>query len=163
MRVAWAPWRMSYIRGERASGCIFCVGESAGERELVLAASASTVVMRNKCPYNNGHLLIAPRQHVRSLADLSTQHYAALMDAVLAGIGIVERVLGPDGLNVGINLGAAAGAGIADHVHWHIVPRWSGDTNYMPVLADVKVLPEHLTESAARLRPHFESWLAGRP
>lgn len=159
MRVAWAPWRMSYIERGRPEQCIFCRHEGASQRDLVLAVGSSWVVMLNMFPYNNGHLLVAPRQHAACLAELADHAYGALMQAVRASIDIVERVLAPQGMNVGINLGATAGAGIADHLHWHIVPRWDGDTNYMPVIAEVKVLPQHLQDSYDRLRPHFDDWM----
>ena len=161
MKVAWAPWRMTYIERGRPEECIFCVdGERQGD--LVLAADETMVVMLNMFPYNNGHLMVAPREHVARLGDLARDKYVALMDALLGSIDIVERVFKPQGVNVGINIGAPAGAGIEDHLHWHVVPRWNGDTNYMPVIAEVKVLPQHLRDSYDRLRPHFEAWLAKR-
>lgn len=160
MQVSWAPWRMSYIERGRPEHCIFCVDHEPRE-DLVLATDETTVALLNKFPYNNGHLLIAPRQHVACLGDLCRETYAALMEALRASIDIVERVFNPQGVNVGINIGAAAGAGIEDHLHWHIVPRWNGDTNYMPVIAEVKVLPQHLQDTYDRLRPHFDQWLAG--
>lgn len=162
MEVLWAPWRMSYIEGSRSTECIFCVGDDGPKRELVLVVSESGVVMLNMYPYNNGHLLIAPRRHVARLGDLKPEEYAALMDTLLASIGIIDHVLRPQGMNVGINLGTTAGAGIADHLHWHAVPRWDGDTNYMPVVGAVKVLPQHLQDSYDRLRPHFDAWMSGR-
>jgi ATP adenylyltransferase len=150
---------MSYIERGRPEQCIFCRHEGASQRDLVLAVGSSWVVMLNMFPYNNGHLLVAPRQHAACLAELADHAYGTLMQAVRASIDIVERVLAPQGMNVGINLGATAGAGIADHLHWHIVPRWDGDTNYMPVIAEVKVLPQHLQDSYDRLRPHFDDWM----
>jgi len=161
MKVAWAPWRMTYIERGRPEECIFCVGDE-GREDLVLAADETMVVMLNMFPYNNGHLMVAPREHVARLGDLARDKYVALMDALLGSIDIVERVFKPQGVNVGINIGAPAGAGIEDHLHWHVVPRWNGDTNYMPVIAEVKVLPQHLRDSYDRLRPHFEAWLAKR-
>ena len=161
MKVAWAPWRMTYIERGRPEECIFCVGDG-GREDLLLAADETMVVMLNRFPYNNGHLMVAPREHVARLGDLAREKYLALMDALLASIDIVERVFKPQGVNVGINIGAPAGAGIEDHLHWHVVPRWNGDTNYMPVIAEVKVLPQHLGDSYDRLRPHFDAWLAKR-
>jgi ATP adenylyltransferase len=162
MQVMWAPWRMRYIEGTRPGQCIFCIDPAAPREDLILAVDDDGVVMLNRFPYNNGHLLIAPRRHVASLGGLSTVEYAALMTRVRASIEILERVLKPQGLNVGINLGATAGAGITDHLHWHAVPRWEGDTNYMPVIAEVKVLPQHLQDGYERLRPHFQGWPAPR-
>ena len=161
MKVAWAPWRMTYIERGRPEECIFCVDDEERE-DLVLAADETMVAMLNMFPYNNGHLMVAPREHVASLRDLAPDKYVALMDALLGSIDIVERVFKPQGVNVGINIGAPAGAGIEDHLHWHVVPRWNGDTNYMPVIAEVKVLPQHLRDSYDRLRPHFDAWLAKR-
>lgn len=161
MKLAWAPWRMTYIESERPEQCIFCL-DGKPEGDLVLAADDSMVAMLNMFPYNNGHLMVAPREHVARLGDLSREKYAALMDALRGSIQIIERVFRPEGMNVGINIGAPAGAGIEDHLHWHVVPRWNGDTNYMPVIAEVKVLPQHLRESYDRLRPHFDAWLKER-
>jgi ATP adenylyltransferase len=161
-QVAWAPWRMSYIERGKTDGCIFCRAGAKQRKDLVLAVEPAHVVMLNMFPYNNGHLLIAPRQHVARLGDLTPDDYGALMNAVRGSIEIIERVLTPQGMNVGVNLGETAGAGIADHLHWHIVPRWNGDTNYMPVIAEVKVLPQHLQDSYDRLRPHFDAWAAER-
>jgi len=160
LRVAWAPWRMSYIERGRPEGCIFCFDGDVPTRDLVLAVGDAWVVMLNRFPYNNGHLLVAPRQHASSIQDLPDQTYGALMQTVRASMAILDTVLAPQGMNVGINLGTTAGAGIADHLHWHIVPRWDGDTNYMPVIAEVKVLPQHLQASYERLRPHFDTWVA---
>ena len=161
MKVAWAPWRMTYIERGRPERCIFCVHDE-GREDLVLAADETMVAMLNMFPYNNGHLMVAPREHVARLGDLAPDMYVALMDALLGSIDIIERVFEPQGVNVGINIGAPAGAGIEDHLHWHVVPRWNGDTNYMPVIAEVKVLPQHLRESYDRLRPHFDAWMAKR-
>lgn len=162
MEVIWAPWRMSYIERVHDGECIFCIGAERPKRDYVLVVGDNGVVMLNMFPYNNGHLLIAPRRHLGRLGDLRPEEYAALMDLVLASIGIIERVLSPQGMNVGINLGATAGAGIADHLHWHVVPRWDGDTNYMPVVGQVKVLPQHLQDSYERLRPHFVAEISGQ-
>jgi ATP adenylyltransferase len=160
MQVAWAPWRMSYIQRGRPGHCIFCIGPDSENGDLVLAETAGGVVLLNRFPYNNGHLLVAPRRHTARLGELAGEEYGVLMELLHVSIRILERVLAPDGMNVGINLGATAGAGIVDHLHWHIVPRWDGDTNYMPVLAEVKVLPQHLEDSLRQLRPHFDAWRA---
>jgi ATP adenylyltransferase len=153
---------MGYIERGPTEQCIFCVGNREEGREFVLAADEARVVMLNLFPYNNGHLLVAPRRHVARLTDLAGDEYAALMDAMRISIGIIDHVLAPQGMNVGINIGSTAGAGITEHLHWHIVPRWDGDTNYMPVIAEVKVLPQHLRESYDRLRPHFDAWVANQ-
>jgi ATP adenylyltransferase len=157
----WAPWRLEYIKqaGEHA-GCVFC-DEAAGALEpaesLLVDAGASTIALLNKYPYSSGHLMIAPRRHVGQLDELTDDEVLEIKRLAVAGMNALTSVYRPDGFNLGWNLGHVAGAGIADHVHLHVVPRWSGDTNFMPVLADVKVLPEHLLETRDRLRaasPH---------
>jgi ATP adenylyltransferase len=139
------------------TGCIFCdLPRQDDLREsLVLAADDHSVVLLNRYPYNNGHLMVAPRRHAADPGDLDAASYDALMESLRGAIAVVRRVLKPDGMNVGANLGAVAGAGIEAHLHWHVVPRWAGDTNFMPVIADVKVMPQHLLASYDQLRPHF--------
>jgi ATP adenylyltransferase len=152
----WAPWRLEYIkRADERPGCVFC-DEAEGrldpaESLLVLAGHAA-IVLLNKYPYSSGHLMVAPRRHVGELADLTDGEVLEINRLAVTSIDALTRVYGPDGFNLGWNLGRVAGAGIADHVHLHVVPRWSGDTNFMPVLADVKVIPEHLLETRERLR-----------
>jgi ATP adenylyltransferase len=113
--------------------------------------------MMNKYPYNNGHLLIAPKQHENSLAGLAPEEYSDLSEVLRRAVDIVKTVLNPGGVNVGMNLGKCAGAGIEDHLHWHIVPRWEGDTNFMPVIGETRVMPQHLADSYDRLQPHFHN------
>lgn len=161
MNVLWAPWRMEYIESSTPRRCIFCVGSDGPTDDLVLVLDENAIVMLNRFPYNNGHVLIAPRRHVARLGELTVEEYVHLMATVRQSVAILERELRPEGMNVGINLGATAGAGIADHLHWHAVPRWGGDTNYMPVIGEVKVLPQHLTDSRDRLRPHFQALRSG--
>lgn len=160
MNRLWAGWRMAYIqkaikpKSGRKEPCLFCCQGAVrpSAKSLVLAASPLVVVMANLYPYNVGHVLVAPRKHRAFLADLS--------EAEILDLGVwlarVERALRkeyrPDGLNLGMNLGRVAGAGVLGHLHWHIVPRWNGDTNFMPVTADTKVLPEALDRTYARLR-----------
>ena len=154
----WAPWRMEYVGDQGPKpDCIFCeLPDSPDPRAaLVLATNEHFVVMLNRFPYNNGHLMVAPRQHTANLMELSEETYAALMLGLRHACSVVREVLSPDGMNVGINLGAVAGAGIADHLHWHIVPRWNGDTNFMPVLGETRVMPQHLEASYDMFRPHF--------
>lgn len=137
--------------------CIFCeLPQSPDLRaSLVLSIEEHFVVMLNRFPYNNGHLMVAPHAHTAVVTELPEDAYLALMLGLRRTIGIVREVLAPDGMNVGINLGAVAGAGIADHLHWHIVPRWNGDTNFMPVLGETRVMPQHLEASYDMFRPHF--------
>jgi len=154
MKVLWAPWRMEYILGEaKPPGCIFCPepGENLAER-LVLFNGGLSRVMMNKYPYINGHLLVSPRRHLPGLDDLTPAETLDLMAKVRESIAILKRVMHPDGFNVGLNLGKCAGAGIVEHLHVHVVPRWTGDTNFMPVLGQTSVLPQALTEIAAQLR-----------
>jgi ATP adenylyltransferase len=155
----WAPWRLEYIQqaGED-EGCVFCAeaaGELAEDASLLVHRGSSAIVILNKFPYSSGHLLVAPIRHVGELAGLTSDEVLELHALGVAGIDALGLTYGPGGFNLGWNLGRAAGAGIADHVHLHVVPRWLGDTNFMPVLADVKVLPEHLLETRDRLR---EAW-----
>jgi ATP adenylyltransferase len=155
----WAPWRLEYItQADEQPGCVFCdEGADAltpGESLLVHAGNTA-IALLNKYPYSSGHLMVAPRRHVGALAVLTDEEALEIHLLGVAGVDALTRVYGPDGFNLGWNLGRAAGAGIADHVHLHVVPRWGGDTNFMPVLADVKVIPEHLLATRDRLR---EAW-----
>jgi ATP adenylyltransferase len=158
----WAPWRSAYlaraVRGHQR--CIFCMrrlGPTQLSRRLVLHAGAQAVVMLNRYPYNNGHLMVAPRRHVASPEMLSREERMVLADLVALAVERLRKVLRPVAFNLGANLGRAAGAGFADHMHWHVVPRWEGDTNFMPVLASTRVLSQHLEESYALLAPHFKA------
>ena len=152
----WAPWRLEYIaQADELSGCVFCIeaaGELSEEESLVVHRGQSATVLLNKYPYSSGHLMAAPLRHTGRLGDLTDAEALELHRLAVAAVAALGRTYGPDGFNLGWNLGRPAGAGIADHVHLHVVPRWSGDTNFMPVLADVKVLPEHLLETRDRLR-----------
>lgn len=155
--VLWAPWRMQYIAEEKPQGCIFCQAthENSLRTNLILGVTAYARVMLNKYPYNSGHLLVAPHTHTAVLADLPEEAFIDLMALLRRTVTIIENALRPQGINVGLNLGACAGAGVADHLHWHVVPRWVGDTNFMPVVASVRVMPQHLLETYDRLRPYF--------
>jgi ATP adenylyltransferase len=152
----WAPWRLEYIQGagEQAE-CVFCEesdGNLAEGEALLVNRGEAAIAILNKYPYSSGHLMVAPGRHVGSLAEVTDEEALEIHRLAVSAIGVLDRVYGPGGFNLGWNLGHVAGAGIADHVHLHVVPRWSGDTNFMPVLADVKVLPEHLLETRDRLR-----------
>jgi ATP adenylyltransferase len=159
VQVLWAPWRMRYIEEGATTECIFCspAEQEAQRRNLILCVTPSARVMLNKYPYNNGHLLIAPRRHTALLADLPEREYNDLMELLRRAVAVIETALHPHGINIGLNLGTCAGAGITDHLHWHIVPRWNGDTNFMPVIGEVKVMPQHLLESYDQLYPLFAS------
>jgi len=157
VQVLWAPWRMSYIEGDKPDGCIFCTAtdEASVRRSLILGASHHARVMLNRYPYNTGHLLIAPHRHTAQLTELPAAEFQDLMALLRQAVDIVNLVFRPQGVNVGMNLGVCAGAGVADHLHWHVVPRWVGDTNFMPVVGSVRVMPQHLFDCYDRLRPHF--------
>lgn len=158
MKVLWAPWRMAYVGGPRPAGCIFCEAWGAGDdtAALVLARTHGALVMMNRYPYANGHLMVAPRRHCACPTELQIEEHRRLADALRATVEVLREVLRPEGFNIGMNLGAAAGAGVPDHLHWHIVPRWVGDTNFVPLLADVRVMPEHLQALHTRLKPAFD-------
>ena len=160
MEKLWAPWRMELVsKGEpEPGGCIFCdLPRGTDDRKnLILGRTANTFAILNRFPYNNGHLMVVPRAHVSDLESLPDGDYAELGSMLRVALRLVRGSYAPHGSNVGMNLGRSAGAGIADHLHWHIVPRWNGDTNFMPVLGETKVMVEHLEASWDRLRPLFD-------
>jgi ATP adenylyltransferase len=157
----WSPWRLSYVTGTGgATGCVFCNAHTGDEARLVIFRGATCFVILNKFPYNNGHLMIVPNRHVASLAEATGDELCELIELARRAEVALGEAYAPHGLNMGINVGKPAGAGILDHVHLHVVPRWNGDTNYMTVVGQTRVLPEELPETAARLRPIFER-LAG--
>lgn len=165
MRALWAPWRMAYIEeGSKKAGCIFCdkLKEADPRSSLVLAQTVHSLVMLNKYPYNSGHLLLAPKRHTNQVSALLREEYEDLCDSLRSSVDIVLKVLKPGGINLGMNLGRCAGAGVEDHLHWHVVPRWDGDTNFMPVVGDVRVISQHLLECYNRLIPYFKDFLAPR-
>jgi ATP adenylyltransferase len=151
----WAPWRLAYVSEAGAQqGCVFCAearGEG-GEESLVVARGESAFVLLNKFPYSSGHVMVATRRHVAELGELEADEAAEIHRLTTRAIEALRAVYRPDAFNVGWNLGEVAGGSISGHLHQHVVPRWAGDTNFMPVLADVKVLPEHLLETRDRLR-----------
>lgn len=161
MRVLWAPWRLAYVENvSSAPGCIFCdkparTGDDERRRHLVLRVTEHASVIMNLFPYANGHLLVAPRAHTADFAALDPRLSAELHAELQRSMRVLSRAFSPAGFNIGMNLGRAAGAGIADHLHWHIVPRWVGDTNFMPMLAETRVMPEHLVATYERLLPLF--------
>lgn len=153
MKVLWAPWRMTYIAGDREQGCLLCSKLKGRDDRgnLILCRSSHSFVILNRFPYTSGHLMVAPNRHVASLDELNEGEMVALMALLKQSIIILKRALKPDGFNVGMNIGSVAGAGIEDHIHFHIVPRWNGDTNFMPVLVETKVMPEYLEKTYDRL------------
>ena len=158
----YSPWRYGYVTStsQPVDGCVFC-GAGAAD-PLVVARGVSAFVILNLYPYNSGHLMVVPARHVASLAELSADELAELMALVQRAEIVLTEVYRPQGINVGLNLGRAAGAGIADHLHIHLVPRWTGDTNFMSVVGATRVLPEEVPASAERLRPVFDRLSHGR-
>jgi len=160
MERLWAPWRMEYIGGEQPPGCLFCrvlADTDHDEQNLVLARPQGALVMLNRFPYNSGHAMVAPAAHVASVEDLDDAQTAAVMRALRTTMAAIRAAMKPEAFNIGANIGRPAGAGVPDHVHLHVVPRWNGDTSFMPVLDDVKVINEALTQTAAKLRRAFAS------
>jgi len=157
----WAPWRSEYIlgEGEASGGCIFCVkparGQNSFAEELILCATADAFVILNKYPYNNGHLMVVPHAHVTSPTDLAPPALDGLWRLAMGATAALGAALRPAGINLGMNLGRVAGAGIAEHCHVHLVPRWNGDTNFMPVIGETKVISQHLVATYRTLLPRF--------
>ena len=157
MQQIWAPWRMEYILMEKPAGCILCEKprQNNDDTNYILYRGNKSFVMLNSYPYNPGHLMIAPYRHIANLEDLTDEELHEHFAMVRRSVGLLKETFKPDGFNIGINMGRVAGAGIDDHVHTHIVPRWQGDTNFMPVFSDVKVVNEALAETYEKLRSKF--------
>lgn len=159
METLFTPWRYAYISGDKpSSGCFLCEASKSPDEpdRLVVGLTQHHLVLLNRYPYTNGHLMIAPREHIASPAQESSEARAELWPTVLRAQGILQSLYSPDGFNIGINVGAAAGAGVPDHFHVHVVPRWSGDTNFMSVVGGVRVIPEDPVELRTRLVPLFD-------
>ena len=159
----WAPWRLSYVTAAQvpATDCIFCDASAGGNIDLVVLRGRQAYVILNLYPYNNGHLMVVPNRHLSALEALTLDEQTELMQLTRVSEMALNEAYRPQGINVGINLGKAAGAGIENHLHIHLVPRWSGDTNFMTAVGHTRVLPEDLGATAARLRPIFEKLYAG--
>ena len=151
----WAPWRLEYVRrADEDHGCVFCRALGGDDEErLVVHRGGNAFVLLNRFPYASGHVMVAPNRHVAQFGELEADEALEIHRLAATALGALAETFGPDGYNLGWNLGRVAGAGVVDHVHLHVVPRWAGDTNFMPVLADVKVLPEHLSETRRKLAP----------
>lgn len=158
MEVLWAPWRLDYILGPKPDQCVFCLPETRDEdrERLVLLRGKHSFVIMNKFPYNNGHLLVTPYRHVMNLPDLSPEITHEMMNLLQDCTAILQGQFNPQGVNIGLNIGEAAGAGIREHLHFHLVPRWNGDSSFMAVFSETRVVPEHLLAAYDRLKPHFE-------
>ena len=159
MEHLWAPWRIRYILGEKETGCFFCrkSQEADDAKNHILIRDRNCFALFNTYPYNAGHLMVTPYKHTGELDDLSDQELTELMLLMRRCKQLLARAIKPHGFNIGLNLGRPAGAGVLDHVHIHIVPRWDGDTNFMPVLADTHVVPQALDELYEMLKRHVES------
>jgi len=157
MECLWAPWRMEYIAGGKSSECIFCIGEDTGNdsERLVLWRDEFAFVMLNRFPYTNGHLMVAPYRHTSDLNAIDGEEARQVHELLCLSRTVLDAVSQPEGFNIGLNLGKVAGAGVEDHLHYHLVPRWNGDTNFMPVFADVRIVPQHLEETYALLGEAF--------
>jgi ATP adenylyltransferase len=155
----WAPWRLEYIQSaDEQAGCLFCLAQDGDDEEtLVVRRGERAFVLLNRFPYASGHLMVAPYRHVGEYGELTDDEALEVHRLAARGIVALGEVYRPEGHNLGWNLGSVAGAGIVDHVHLHVVPRWEGDTNFMPVLADVKVMPEHLADSRRRVAAAWPS------
>ncbi len=159
MEHIWSPWRMDYIEGEKNKDqCVFCreLAHEDGAENLIVTRSKLCFVILNRFPYTSGHLMVVPKAHLASLELLDAETRAEMMELTSRSLRVLMSVYHPDGFNIGINIGSAAGAGILDHVHQHVVPRWSGDTNFMSSLADVRVMPERLEETYQKIRNAWE-------
>jgi len=160
MKHLWAPWRMEYILQEKEDEkepCIFCsrISQKSDQKNLILWRDTSAFIIMNRYPYNNGHLMVVPYRHTGDLAGLRAAEKRNLFELIQWSVKALEKVMKPHGFNIGMNLGRVAGAGVEDHLHFHIVPRWNGDTNFMPILADTKVVSEALEKSYKKLRSAF--------
>lgn len=160
MKQLWSPWRMEYIRSDKSGECIFCEKptETNDEGNLILYRGKSCFVIMNRYPYTNGHLMVAPYAHTDTPLNLPPETLTELMVLTNVCLKALSETAHPDGFNIGMNLGASAGAGIKDHIHMHIVPRWTGDTNFMPVLCDTRVVCEALADTYQQLKPLFDHY-----
>ncbi|BAT71798.1 histidine triad family protein [Thermosulfidibacter takaii ABI70S6] len=163
MKQIWAPWRIEYILSEKEDECFICkaISEGPSEENLLLYVGKTCVIIMNRYPYNPGHLMIAPNRHVGNITDLNREEHCEMMELASFTVNMLSELMKPDGFNLGINLGRVAGAGLETHVHLHVVPRWNGDTNFMPVLADVKVIPEHIRETYRKLKESIDKKFGG--
>ncbi|HDI46892.1 MAG TPA: HIT domain-containing protein [Candidatus Methanomethylia archaeon] len=158
MRRLWAPWRMQYIEEavKQAQGCIFCEKprQNKDEENYILLRGKHCYIMLNAFPYNNGHLMIAPYRHITQIEELTDEEAKELFQQLKLSLQALKKAMNPDGFNIGVNIGRPAGAGF-DHLHVHVVPRWNGDTNFMPILAETKVISEHLANTYKKLKQHL--------
>ncbi|PIQ96991.1 MAG: HIT family hydrolase [Nitrospinae bacterium CG11_big_fil_rev_8_21_14_0_20_56_8] len=165
MKQLWAPWRMEYINLDKSAGCIFCTlpAQNDDARNYILHQGARCFAIMNIFPYNSGHLMVSPYRHLNCITLMNDEERVEMEALTRRCVEITREVSAPDGFNIGMNLGKAAGAGFDEHIHVHIVPRWQGDTNFMPVLGETKVHPEHLRATYDKILPHFQKIRPVRP
>lgn len=163
MRHLWSPWRLEYLTAPKEEGCIFCQAAQNNEdrQNLVLLRGERAFLILNRFPYNNGHFMVVPYDHVPSLEDLPAATLTEMMLLLNQGLGALREIMHPEGFNVGANLGSVAGAGIEEHVHLHAVPRWAGDTNFMPVIGNMRVVPQTWLETYDQLKATLDRQSAG--
>ena len=159
MKTIHAPWRINYILGPKPDGCVFCLPEQTDtdEQRFVLHRAEHCFVIMNIYPYSNGHLMVTPYRHVSNITELEPAELHEIMDYVQKSAFVLRQAFNPQGINIGINVGEAAGAGIREHLHVHLVPRWNGDHSFMAVMAETNVIPEHLRSTYGRLKPLFNN------
>ncbi|MCM8825875.1 MAG: HIT domain-containing protein [Candidatus Omnitrophica bacterium] len=158
MNLLWAPWRIDYIRKKKSKKCFLCEFSKNKNSECLIWKRSLTLVVINRYPYNNGHLLVAPIKHKKELNQLSENEAIELFDTVKISINILRKTIKPQGFNIGINLGKCAGAGLPGHLHIHIVPRWNGDTNFMPVIASTKIISQSIEQLSKSLKKEFKKF-----
>jgi ATP adenylyltransferase len=159
MKAIGAPWRMTYIRGEKAERCVLCsASENCTCTDLRLLEGERSFIMMNRYPYTTGHLMIIPYRHCSLIEDLGPEEKVEIFDFITLSVKLLKESINPDGFNIGVNLGKAAGAGIEDHLHVHVVPRWNGDTNFVSVVGDVRVIPEDVVKTWEQLLPYFQKY-----
>ncbi len=158
MKKMWAPWRIEYILSPKPSGCIFCVKpkESKDDENFILYRGQYSFIIMNYYPYNNGHLMVVPYRHLSDITVLNDEENKEISSLIQTSVKIIRKTMNAEGFNIGMNLGKTAGAGIDEHIHYHIVPRWNGDTNFMPVAGNSKVISQGLYETWETLLPHFQ-------
>lgn len=159
MKYLWSPWRMKYIKErDEDGGCVFCEAQAEPDEEqsLIVHRGQWTYAILNRYPYTTGHLLVLPYEHVSRLDELGNETHMEMMRTIYTGVSILRQIYQPDGFNIGMNLGEAAGAGIPKHIHWHVVPRWSGDTNFISSVGGTRVIPEALQDTFQKIRGAWE-------
>ena len=148
MKQMWAPWRMDYIKNVQQPGCFMCAAfaDDHDEDNLIVQRGKHCAIIMNRYPYSNGHLMVSPYRHIANMEELSSEEHLEMMTLATRCVTLLKKIMFPHGFNIGINIGEVAGAGLKDHIHLHVVPRWSGDTNFMPVFGQTKVIPQDITD-----------------